>query len=320
MLQQTRVDQAAPYYERFVARFPTVESLAEAELDQVLGLWEGLGYYSRARHLHAAARRVVESHGGTIPRDYATFRSLPGVGAYTAAAVTSIAHAEPHAVVDGNVIRVLTRVFGIGDDVGTTDARRRLSDLAQALLDRRNPGTHNEAMMELGATICTPVGPACKGCPISSVCVAHGEGEPERYPVKAARRKIPHYDVAVGIVFRNREEVLIQRRPEKGMLGGLWEFPGGKRESGETLEEACIRELHEELGVEVEVEAFFRELSHAYTHFRVTLHAYRCRILAGEPASQSGLPVRWAPLATLANYAFPRANRRLIDALTSDRS
>ena len=318
MLQQTRVDQATPYYERFVDQFPTVDALADSELDQVLRLWEGLGYYARARQLHAAARDVVGRHAGLIPDDYATFRRLPGVGAYTAAAVMSIAHGRPHAVVDGNVIRVLTRLFGIDDDVTRSATRRALSDLADSLLDPDDPGTHNEAMMELGATVCTPAAPDCPHCPLRDICSARLAGNPERYPVKVAAAPIPHHDVAVGIVYRSNGEVLIQRRAEDGLLGGLWEFPGGKQEPDESLEEACKRELEEELGIQVQIEDLFQTVSHAYTHFKVTLHAFRCRLQAGEPVSRAGLPVRWAPLHALEEYAFPRANRRIIERLRDE--
>lgn len=317
MLQQTRVDQAAPYFARFVTAFPTVTDLAQAPLDIVLRHWEGLGYYARARHLHAAARIVVERHAGHIPEDYRALRALPGIGPYTAAAIASLAFGGPYAAVDGNVVRVLARVGAVAGDARSKQIRARIQWLADSLLDRDRPGSHNEAMMELGATICLPVSPQCSRCPLSVHCAAHAAGEPERYPEMPRRAPTPHFEVAVGIVYRGSDEVLIQRRADDGLLGGLWEFPGGKRESGESLHETCARELREELGIEVEIEGFVKKLSHAYTHFKVTLHAFRCRIAAGEPVSRAGLPVRWASLGSLNDYAFPRANRRLIDSISS---
>ncbi|HEX7072369.1 MAG TPA: A/G-specific adenine glycosylase, partial [Rhodothermales bacterium] len=263
MLQQTRVEQATPYYERFVDAFPSVEALAEAELDEVLRLWEGLGYYSRARHLHAAARQVVARHGGRVPEDYDAFRSLPGVGTYTAAAVMSIVRDHPAAAVDGNVIRVLSRLYALEEDVSTTAGKRRVTELADWLLDRDRPGRHNEAMMELGATVCLPTSPRCEVCPLAPFCRARETGEPQRYPVRAVRERVPHYDVAVGLVYRANDELLIQRRAEEGLLGGLWEFPGGKQEPGETLESTCVRELREELGIEVAVEDLVQSVRHA---------------------------------------------------------
>ena len=315
MLQQTRVDQARPYYERFVAAFPTVETLAAADLDEVLRLWEGLGYYSRARNLHKAARRVVETFGGRIPDTYDAISTLPGVGPYTAAAVLSIAFGRPHAVLDGNVIRVLTRVFTIKDEISKSRTRKQLQHLADALLDPSRPGDFNQAMMELGATICTPKTPRCPSCPLRTVCGAFVAGTPEAFPVKKKKAPVPHYDVAAGLLFNDDDQLLIQRRPEDKMLGGLWEFPGGKREPGESMEETCRRELREELGIEVEIEELFGTVSHAYTHFKITMYAFRCRIRAGTPHSREGLPLRWVSMPELTDYAFPRANRRLINAL-----
>ena len=319
MLQQTRVDQAQPYYERFTAAFPTVEALAAADLDTVLRLWEGLGYYSRARNLHKAARIVVDTFEGRFPDTYDAIRTLPGVGTYTAAAVLSIAFGLPHAVLDGNVIRVLTRAFVIEDEVNQSGTRKQLQALADALLDPSRPGDFNQAMMELGATLCTPKTPRCPRCPLRSVCGAFAAGTPEAFPVKKKKAPVPHYDIAAGLIFDDKGRLLIQRRPEDKMLGGLWEFPGGKCEPGETLEETCRRELREELGIDVEIEDLFGKVAHAYTHFKITMYAFRCRIRTGTPASQEGLPLRWVPLANLTDYAFPRANRRLIDALLERR-
>lgn len=320
MLQQTRVDQAEPYYRRFVERFPTVHDLADAPLDDVLLCWEGLGYYSRARNLHRAARKVVDDFDGAVPDTAEDIRSLPGVGPYTAAAVLSIAYDRPHAVLDGNVIRVLSRVFAVDGDVKKAATQRALQTAADALIDRENPGDFNQAMMELGARICTPRSPKCGRCPVERVCEAHRLGDPEAFPVSASRGSIPHRDVVVALIFDEDGRVLIQRRPDDAMLGGLWEFPGGKREDDETLEAACIRELREELAIGIEVERFFYRLSHAYSHFRITLHAFRCILVDGEPKSSSGEPFAFVELHRLNEYAFPRANRRLVEELITARS
>lgn len=317
MLQQTRVDQALPYFRRFMAAFPTLTALAEADLDRVLKAWEGLGYYARARHFHRAARLVCVDNGGRIPRDYDAFRALPGVGDYTASAVLSIAFGAPHAVLDGNVIRVLTRVFAIGDNVRQTATKRRLRALAQSLLDPHRPGDFNEALMELGATVCTPRAPACPRCPLRHRCAALESGTPEAFPVAPRKAPTPHYDVAVGLLFDERGRVFIQKRPEDGLLGGLWEFPGGKCEAGESILEACRRELREELGVEVDRLAPFHRLDHAYTHFRITLHAFTCRLTAGRANPPDGTKHEWVHPPDLVQYAFPRANRKLIDRLLS---
>ena len=319
MLQQTRVDQATPYFERFTAAFPTVEALATADLDDVLKAWEGLGYYSRARNLHRAAQQIVDEFGGVVPETEEAIRSLPGVGPYTAAAVLSIAYGVPLAVLDGNVIRVLSRVFAVEDDVTSGRTRRHLQHLADALLDPDEPARWNESVMELGATVCTPTSPACPRCPLNAVCTAFATGEPERYPVSKKKKPVPHHDIAVGVIADEAGRVLVQQRPTDAMLGGLWEFPGGKVEPDEALADACRREIREELGVEVEVGAPVAQIGHAYSHFRITLHAFHCRIVRGEPIHHAAQPIRWVPVEDLGDLAFPRANRRLIDALAVER-
>jgi len=313
MLQQTRVDQALPYYERFLERFPDVRSLARAPIDDVLRLWEGMGYYSRARNLHRAAKAVVERFGGRLPTDPGELRSLPGVGEYTAAAVASVAFGVPVAAVDGNVIRVISRLHADDGVPSVARVRRRIGERAADLLDRERPGDWNEAMMELGATVCMPRSPSCDACPLARHCAGLAAGEPTAFPGRRARTAVPHVDVAVGILQRDDGRYLIQRRPENAMLGGLWEFPGGKCEPGEPPEAACRRELREELGIEVEVGPRVAEIPHAYSHFRITMHAFRCTIVGADPE-----PGTWVTREELSGYAFPRANRKLIEALASN--
>lgn len=314
MLQQTRVDTVRDYYPRFLEAFPTVEALAAADRDDVLKYWEGLGFYARARHLHEAARDVVAEHDGTVPDTMDALRDLKGIGPYTAAAVLSIAYQKPHAVLDGNVTRVLSRVVAYEEDATTTQSQRTLRALANELLDPDRPGDFNQAMMELGALVCTPSTPLCDRCPLQQVCRAHDAGTEEDYPVTPESTPVPHHDIAVGLVFEDGR-LLIQRRPDEGLLGGLWEFPGGKQEEGESMAEACRREVKEELGIEVAVEEPFYTLSHAYSHFKITLHAFRCRIETGSPEAREDQPFRWVNLDELDDYAFPRANRRLIEEL-----
>ena len=314
MLQQTRVDTVRDYYPRFLEAFPTVEALAEADRDEVLKYWEGLGFYARARHLHEAAQTVVEEYDGTVPDTMEAIRALKGIGPYTAAAVLSIAHDAPHAVLDGNVTRVLTRVFAVEEDATSTTAQRELRRLANDLLLPERPGDFNQALMELGALVCTPSTPLCDRCPLQSVCRAHEAGTEEDYPITPESEPVPHHDIAVGLVFDD-DQLLIQRRPDEGLLGGLWEFPGGKQEDDESMEAACRRELKEELGIDVAVDDLFYTLSHAYSHFKITLHAFRCHIDDGTPEAREGQPFKWVDLDELDDYAFPRANRRLIEEL-----
>jgi A/G-specific adenine glycosylase len=315
MLQQTQVDTAVPYYERFLARFPTVEALAAAPLEEVLKLWEGLGYYARARNLHAAARQVVAEHTGQIPDTFETLLTLSGVGRYTAGAVASIAFGQDVPAVDGNVRRVLARVFAVREDVSRSGTQRELETLAQSLLPPGHAGAFNEALMELGATVCTPRAPKCDRCPLRALCQAHAAGEQESLPVKRPRRRTPHYDVTAAVTVGQDGRVLVAQRNADDMLGGLWEFPGGKCEEGETLPECLEREMREELDVAVEVGEPLTVVKHAYTHFRITLHAFRCRIIAGDPRCLDCAAFRWVDPAELDALPMSVADRKIAQAL-----
>jgi A/G-specific adenine glycosylase len=293
MLQQTRVETVVSYYERFLARFPSVRALASAPLEQVLKMWEGLGYYARARNLHAAARQVVTTHGGQLPDTFEELLALPGVGRYIAGAVASIAFGRDVPAVDGNVRRVLCRVLEIREDVTRSAVQASLETLAASLLPAGQAGTFNEALMELGATVCTPRSPHCDHCPLRDLCQAHAKEVPESLPVKRPRRSVPHYEVAAAVTIRDDGSVLLAQRNTDDMLGGLWEFPGGKREDGETLSECLVREMREELDVGIEVGELLTVVRHAYTHFRITLHAFCCRLVDGQPRCLDCAAFRW---------------------------
>jgi A/G-specific adenine glycosylase len=316
MCQQTRVETVLPYYERWMAAFPTLNDLAAADRQEVLRLWEGLGYYTRARNLHDAAKEVLARHHGRVPSDPETFRALKGVGPYTAAAVMSIAFGHPMAVLDGNVMRVVTRHRGIADDIRRPKTRDSLHAVAQDWLDPRRPGDFNQAMMELGARVCTPRNPSCGSCPLSADCVAFQSGTPDAFPVKSPAAKVPHHRIVVAILADSSGRVLITKRPETAMLGGLWEFPGGKVEPGETDEAALAREIREELGVGIGGMRPYHTLRHAYSHFKITLAAYIGTIMNGEPRPLSAADVRWVPKTDLPRYPFPKANRELTRKLT----
>ncbi|MBI5014231.1 MAG: A/G-specific adenine glycosylase [Deltaproteobacteria bacterium] len=318
MLQQTRVATVLPYYARWMEAFPTVETLAKAPERRVLKLWEGLGYYSRARNFHLASRDVVVRFGGRVPADPASFESLPGVGGYTAAAVLSIAFGANLPVVDGNVIRVLSRLTALSADPRRAPASAALAALAGELLPPGTGALHNQAVMELGALVCTPRAPRCAECPLAAVCRAGREGRPERYPPRRAKPAVPHHDVALGIVF-DRDRVLIDQRPYGGLLGGLWEFPGGKVEPGESPARAVVRELREELGLEVAVGEPLTPVKHAYSHLRVTLHPFLCRLVAMDARTGEGRPHRWISPEELPDYPMPRANRKVIEELARTR-
>lgn len=315
MLQQTRVDQAWPYFERFIGEFPTVFDLANANQQQVLKAWEGLGYYSRARNLHAAAKTIVSEYDGKIPEEYDEIIKLKGIGPYTAAAVSSIAFNKPNAVVDGNVIRVVTRYFGIEDDVRSSKTTKLVQKQVNELISKENPADFNQGMMELGSTVCKPTQPLCTQCPIQSNCVAFKTARTATIPYKSKAKKKPHKHIGVGIIERKDGKVLIALRPENVMLGGLWEFPGGKQEEGEDIRETVQRELKEELGVEVNAYKEFMKLKHVYSHFSITMHAFLCTLISGEPQPKSSQEIRWVKISELEQFPFPKANKQLTEKL-----
>lgn len=314
MLQQTQVATVRPYFDRFMKRFPNVRALARASLDDVLKCWEGLGYYGRARNLHKAARRVARDFDGKLPRTTRELFTLPGVGRYTAGAIASIAFGLDEPVLDGNVTRVLCRVFRIRTPPKETKTQRKLWALARRVIPPGRAGTFNQALMDLGATVCTPRNPGCLVCPVRSLCLARAKGEEQQLPVRTPRRPLPHHEVAVAIVWKGGR-ILIDRRKPEGLLGGLWEFPGGRRRNSETLEACVVREVQEELNVTVRVRGPLATVKHAYTHFRITLSAFECDYVSGRPKAVGCAAWKWVTPGELDNYAFPTANRKVIAAL-----
>jgi A/G-specific adenine glycosylase len=315
MLQQTRVETVTPYFNRWMARFPTIGALARADLGEALKCWEGLGYYARCRNLHRAAQTLVQEYGGSLPDSREALLALPGIGPYTVGAILSLAFGQDAAVLDGNVRRVLSRLYAIDDDPEDAAARghlrQRLWDLSEALIPPGRAGQFNEALMDLGATICTPRGPRCPHCPLNEACRAYAAGDPEGYPPPRRRAPTPHYEVTAGVIWR-AEQVLIAQRPLDGLLGGLWEFPGGKREPAETLVECLQRELREELGIEVDVGQQLTVVRHAYTHFRVTVYAFECLYRSTQEPTALGVhDWRWVTLDQLDDYALPVVDRKI---------
>ncbi len=316
MLQQTRVDTVTRYFTRWMARFPTVHALAQADEQEVLRLWEGLGYYRRARQLLAAAREVVARYGGRVPDDPAELQRLPGIGPYTAAAIASIAYGHDALALDGNLRRVLARFFGLDTPVDTPAGQRELESRAHGLWPAGRAGDFNQALMDLGALICTPRAPKCSACPLRPWCRAYAQGRAEDFPRKRGRGRIPHHVVVAGVAQRG-DHVLLAQRPAHKMLGGLWEFPGGKVEPGEDLATALRREWREELGVEVEPGSELGVFRHAYSHFRLTLHALEVRALHGEPRPLQPAAVRWVPLAALPDYPMGKVDRAIARQLAA---
>jgi len=317
MLQQTQVKKVIPYYKKFLNNFPKVHDLANANLSQVLKVWEGMGYYARARNLHKAAKIVAQEYDGIFPSELERVKNLPGIGPYTAAAILSISFDQNLPVLDGNVIRVLSRIFTVDLNPKSAQGKSHLLSIAQELLQPGKAGTFNQAMMELGALVCTPKSPKCSECPLANKCRAKTMNTMTSYPVQAPKKERPHYDIAAGIIWRG-DEILIARRPEKGLLGGLWEFPGGKLENGETLQQAVAREIREELDVRVSVQELVTVIKHQYTHFKITLHAFHCKYLSGEPKAIGCVEWRWVKREGLDALPFPTANRKILNQLLQE--
>jgi A/G-specific adenine glycosylase len=322
LLQQTQVETVRPYFLRFIKAFPTVHALAKAPVDAVLKAWEGCGYYARARNLHKAAK-IVSAGGGVFPNTEAEWRKLPGVGAYTAAAIASIAFDEPVAAIDGNVERVMARVLAEKRAIKTTVVMKRLRRICAATMHTAiqggiTSGDLNQALMELGAKICMPRKADCSHCPLHADCRATKTlADVTVLPRKIPAREIPHYDIGAAILCKG-DKILITQRPLNGMLGGLWEFPGGKQHEGESLPECVKREIQEELGIEIEVGEHFASVKHSYSHFRITLHCYLCKPKSGRIKKIAVADYRWIVRSELADYAFPKADRVIIAKLMGE--
>jgi len=310
MLQQTRVETVIPYFERWMKRFPTIAALAAASEQEVLSTWEGLGYYSRARNLHKAAGIVNETYGGKLPEDLEKLRDLPGIGRYTAGAISSMAFGQDHASLDANIRRVLARVFNVSEAADSAAGEATLWRLAGEHLPKGRAGDYNQALMDLGAMICSSKKPRCLFCPLSEMCQSYQLGIPEQRPVLKPKPEVPHYIVTAAVIQR-AGKILLARRPSKGLLGGMWEFPGGKLEKDEMLEDCLVREIREELDADITVGQPFGVYQHAYTHFRITLHAFLCKLTGSEPNPIQAAEITWATPAELQKFPMGKVDRQI---------
>lgn len=319
MLQQTRVETVIPYYQQWMQKFPTLAKLAQASQQEVLAAWEGLGYYSRARNLHRAAQTICQQHHGELPDDIHKLRQLPGIGRYTAGAIASIAFGLDEPTLDGNIRRVLARIFNVNLPARSSQGEKLLWELAAQNLPTGQAGDYNQALMDLGATICTPQRPSCQLCPLSEICQSRELGLQEARPVLAKRKSVPHHIVTAAVII-NRDQVLIAQRPQNGLLGGLWEFPGGKLQTGEDLTACLRREIQEELGLDIEVLGKVGTYRHAYTHFRVTLHAFCCQTDGeAQPQTLQVQDWRWVKPTELSNFPMGKIDRQISANLLEER-
>ncbi|MBF2021110.1 MAG: A/G-specific adenine glycosylase [Hydrococcus sp. C42_A2020_068] len=313
MLQQTQVKTVIPYYQRWLDRFPTIKDLAVADLQTVLKAWEGLGYYARARNLHKAAGQIVQDYNGVFPQRLDEVLTLAGIGRTTAGSILSAAFNQPWSILDGNVKRVLSRLVAL--PVPPARAIEQLWQLSDTLIDPQHPRDFNQALMDLGAIVCTRSRPSCDRCPWMPYCQAYSQGMQAQLPMRESSSPLPHKRIGVAVIRNDEGLILIDRRPANGLLGGLWEFPGGKIEPNETVEDCIRREILEEIGIDIEVEDHLISIDHAYTHFRVTLIVHYCRYLGGEPKPIQCEEIRWVTLEEIDRFPFPKANTKIIEAL-----
>ncbi|MBD3415314.1 MAG: A/G-specific adenine glycosylase [Candidatus Aminicenantes bacterium] len=310
MLQQTTVQAVLPYYQKWLKRFPDVQTLSQAPLQKVLKAWEGLGYYQRAKNLHRAAKVITDRHQGIIPQDFLSLKALPGFGPYTTAAVLSFAFHKPYPVLDGNIRRVLMRLENIKQKAKPS-VDKTLKPFLSSLFAPKNSSVFNQAFIELGALICRPQNPSCLLCPIQRFCLAfhHGTQEIIPLPKKMVTQKV---NAVLGII-KHQDCYLIQKRPSQGLMADLWEFPGGKIKSGETLEQALRREIKEELGTNIDHERFLTQVTHSYTRFRVTLTAFACTL--EKKPSLNPRTHRWVKPQEFQNFPFPSGSVKVIQYL-----
>ena len=310
MLQQTRVETVIPYFEEWMDRFPSVRALAEAPEKSVLSVWEGLGYYSRARNLHKAAQVVVDKFKGKLPRSVEELRKLPGVGRYTAGAIASIAFGLDEPVLDGNLRRVYTRLFNVGIPADSTEGEKLLWAIAAKNLPKGKAGDFNQAMMDLGATICLPKNPRCWLCPLMGECEAQKLGVQEQRPVLKPKAETPHVVHAAAVIVRRfgnppHEKVLLAKRPSKGLLGGMWEFPNGEV-SGDPVR-GLPKAIRTGYGLKVRAGEALTVVRHTYSHFRATVHAYRCELVE-RPKKEN---LKWVKGAELGDVPMGKIDRQI---------
>jgi A/G-specific adenine glycosylase len=311
MLQQTRVETVAPYYDRFLQKFPDVRSLAVAPLDEVMKAWEGLGYYSRARNLHRAAGILVARHGTKVPRTVEDLEALPGIGRSTAGAIAAIAFGADVPILDANARRVVARLFAVEGDPRSGGVERILWERSASLVRNGKGRDTALAVMDLGALVCLPNAPRCKVCPLRTRCSSFLRGLQESIPPKRVKKVLPHFDVVAAVFRRWDGALFLIRRPSDGLLGGLWAFPSGRRAPGESLEDAMRRSLREKLQVRAVIQRSVGAVRHAYSHYRITLHGFLCKT-SGD-ALPAGDGTGWLPGHKEGTFALPRADRTLVE-------
>ena len=316
MLQQTRVEAVIPYFEKWMRLFPNVHALANASEQEVLNAWEGLGYYSRARNLHKAAKIVLTQYKGEIPRDLDELRKLPGIGRYTLGAIASIAFGMDVSALDGNIKRVYARIFDVETPVDTPAGEKILWDLADKNLPKGHAGDYNQALMDLGATICIPKNPRCLICPVMKLCKARENGTQNQRPVKTPKKDVPHYIHAAAVI-KERNKVLLAQRPSEGLLGGMWEFPNGRVDGDpaaglpKALKTGYTLELRVKRGSGTRKKEALGVVEHGYSHFSVSVHVFLCELISMSRETN----LRWVSLNNLQEYPMGKIDRQIANMI-----
>ena len=320
MLQQTQLKVVIPYWNKWMKFFPTLSSLAEADLENLLMIWQGLGYYSRAKRIHQSSKILVEFVGknrdqdpDSWPNQIDKWMSLPGIGRSTAGSIISSAFDLPTPILDGNVKRILSRLLAI--ERKSIKDERKLWEFSSLLIERQSPRDFNQALMDLGAIICTPKKPSCSSCPLQNFCVAYTKYDPEDFPKKEMTKIKPLQEIGIGLVFNQKGELLIDQRLESSSMGGMWEFPGGKKIPNESIETTIERELKEELGIVVNVGEKLLSFEHAYTHKKLYFTVHICAWISGQPKPLASQKLLWVSPDRLFDFPFPAANTKIISEL-----
>ena len=308
MLQQTRVETVIPYYVNWITNFPTLSSLANSNEQKVLRVWEGLGYYSRARNIFRSAGILTVKLHGQFPQNVKDLIKLPGIGRSTAGAIASISFGKNEPILDGNVKRVIARLFNYRKAVNSSGAEKELWKIVRSIMPEKEVGAFNQGLMEIGQILCLPNNPVCKKCPLNIDCFAYMNGTQNIIPVRQKKDSIPHL-VVVAAAIQSKGKTLISQRPPKKLMAGMWEFPGGKVEIGERLEQALVREIREELNVTVQVGQNIGVYEHAYTHFSVSVHAFYCQKLSGKLKALDQQAYKWVELEEFENYPMGKVDR-----------
>ncbi len=311
LLQQTQTAQALPYFNKFISRYPSIASLASAEEDDVLTLWAGLGYYARARNMLRAAKILMEKYDGRFPQDWNEALSLPGIGAYSAAAILSIAFNKPFAVVDGNVLRVLSRVYAIGDDIRKPAVHKKFQQLADELLDTKQPGTFNEALMELGATVCLPGTPLCGTCPLRELCRAFKDHQQQDFPFKSAPAPKKNVKQFV-LLIKSRKHLFIRQRPGKGLLARMWEFPVLETKKLSLSKNDLQKMIKQTTGLNSAYPVVLKKMAHIYSHIKLEYIPVLITLPNGEKHLKETAQEKWLNIADIKESALHGAHKKIL--------